>query len=575
MRSPSLSITRVEPEPAAAPIRAPAPAAAAAQAGTSSLLRLVLDYTGISLLIMLPLWRPGYVLTMDAVFVPHYRFAVAAVPHEQALSTLLAVLNLVLPGDVIEKLLFTAILVLAGLGMHRLVAVKNPTIRYVAGLAAVFNPFVYDRMMYGQWTVLLGYALLPWLLTSLKAAQAAPGVWPALRIAVWWTIVTVVSLPMGLIAATAIAIVLLCHGFLASGTSPRSTLRLAALIAGWWVLLNAYWVIAELLSPAASAARAAQFSPLELSAFATQGDPVWGSVLTVLGGYGFWAEGSTRFVDMREVLPYWPLEAVALPVLAALALGVSLRRRERSFTFALALLLLVATVLGIGLASPITGALTRFLYDHLALYRGLRDTQKWDALVLVAGITLAVQGLDIALGRLAAVRRRTATALTGACLLLPVLFAPALFWGFAGQLHPVEYPASWSSANERLGADPNHGVALFLPWHEYLRFPFTGRVIANPARSFFDVPVIQGDNMEMRLIRSDSANPESAAISRLFAAGDPARVAPALAKFHIKYILLEKTADWRAYRSLLAGPRLQRVGQWPDLVLYQNLAWRR
>ena len=535
--------------------------------------RLLIDYLGISLLVMLPLWRPGYVLTMDAVFVPHYRFSIASVPHEQAMSTLLALLNLILPGDMIEKLVFTAILVLAGLGMHRLVTVENPTLRYVAGLAAIFNPFVYDRMMYGQWSVLLGYALLPWLLASLKSALTAPEiwpVWPALRVAVWWTVITLVALPMGLIAGTAIAIVLLCHVLLVSRASRRSTVRLSVLLVGWLLLLNAYWMIAELISPVTGAARAAQFSPLELTAFATRGDPVWGSVLTVVGGYGFWAEGSTRFINMRDVLPYWPVEPFVLLVLASLAAGIALRRRERSITLALTLALVIATVLAIGLASPLAAAPSRFLFDHVAPYRGLRDTQKWVALVLVAEIALAIQGLDIILAHLAAARRRTAMAIAGCCLLLPVLFAPALFWGFAGQLRPVAYPPSWFSADERLRADSHHGVTLFLPWHEYLRFPFAGRVFANPAQSFFDVPIIQGDNMEMRLIRSDSRNPVSALITRTLSR-DRSRLAHVLATMHVKYILLAKAADWQAYR-LGAIPHLAPVQQWPDLILYRNLS---
>src|SRR5947209_8679126 len=76
----------------------------------------VLDYLGISLLIMLPLWRPGFILTVDAVFVPHERFVVAPLLSMQPIVTTIAVLNLVLPADIIEKLLFTAIFLLAGLG---------------------------------------------------------------------------------------------------------------------------------------------------------------------------------------------------------------------------------------------------------------------------------------------------------------------------------------------------------------------------------------------------------------------------------------------------------------------------
>src|SRR5947209_18801841 len=103
--------------------------------------------------------------------------------------------------------------------------------------------------------------MLRWLLSSLQCALTAPEmwpVWPALRVAVWWTVITLVALPMGWIAGTAIAIVLLCHVLLVSRASRGSTVRLSVLFVGWLLFINAYWMIAELISPAAGAARAAQ-----------------------------------------------------------------------------------------------------------------------------------------------------------------------------------------------------------------------------------------------------------------------------------------------------------------------------
>lgn len=540
----------------------------------------VLDYIGISLLIMLPLWPPGYILVMDAVFVPHYRFEAASVPSLQPVVTALAVLNLVVPSDIIEKLIFTAIIVLAGLGMHRLVVTRFTAVRYLAGLLAVFNPFVYDRFMYGQWGVLLGYALLPWLLASARNAAASPvrwPVWPAFRVAMLWTLIAVLSLPLGLVAAAAVAIMLCAAFIFGEPAARRGTVWLGAFIALWCVALNIYWIVPSIAGSGGAVTQAARFSPLELAAFATQSDQTWGSMLTVLGGYGFWAEGSTRFIDLRSAVAYWPLEPIALLGLAVFGLWAIRRKRgEWATAIGLSICLVVGVGLAIGVASPPTEAVTRFLFAHSALYHGLRDTQKWTALSMVAGIALAARGLDRALAYLGKFRRGAIRPVAASFLIVPFLFAPALVWGFEGQLSPVDYPSSWFDANARLRADHSHFSTLFLPWHEYLRFPFAGHIIATPARAFFDVPVIQGDNLEMQRIYSDSVNPVSAALDSIVATYpvDTGKMAGALARYHIKYVLLARTADWRDYRYLDKSPGIRLVTAWPDLLLYRNLVYR-
>jgi len=540
----------------------------------------VLDYIGISLLIMLPLWRPGYILVMDAVFVPHYPFEAASVPSLQPVVTGLALLNLVLPSDIIEKLIFTAFIVLAGLGTHRLVATRITSVRYLAGLLAVFNPFVYERFMYGQWGVLLGYALLPWLLASLRHAASFRGRWPvlpALRVALLWSLIAVLTLPLSLVAASAVAIMLSSAFVFGDDPARRETARLAGLIPLWCVALNAYWIVPGIAGSGGAITQAVQFSPVELAAFATQSDQTWGGVLTVLGGYGFWAEGSARFIDVRNTVMYWPLEPIAMLGLGLFGLWAVRRKRDEWATaIALSLCLIVGAALAVGLASPLTGAVTRFLFAHSALYHGLRDTQKWTALSLVAGIALAARGLDRALACLGRIRRGAVKPVAAACLVLPFLFAPTLLWGFEGQLDPVDYPSSWFQANARLRADHSHFSTLFLPWHEYLRFAFAGRIIATPAQAFFDVPVIQGDNLEMQRIYSDSVNPVTAAIGQVLTAYPPdtSRMAGVLARYHIKYILLARTADWRDYLYLDSSPGIKLVSSWPDLLLYRNLRWR-
>src|SRR5690606_7555434 len=102
----------------------------------------------LSLAILLPLLLPGYILTLDLVFTPHLPW-----PHELTntylLEAILWLTNQILPGDVIEKIVLFLILLLSGVGMHRLVvSVKVRGIPpeswrwglYFAGIFYMVNP---------------------------------------------------------------------------------------------------------------------------------------------------------------------------------------------------------------------------------------------------------------------------------------------------------------------------------------------------------------------------------------------------------------------------------------------------
>ena len=83
-----------------------------------------------------------------------------------------------------ERVLLVAIVLLAGLGVHRLVAGERAGLAAFAGVLYAINPFVYDRLLTGQWFLLLGYAVLPWalraLIRTLRGERRAPWMFAAL-----------------------------------------------------------------------------------------------------------------------------------------------------------------------------------------------------------------------------------------------------------------------------------------------------------------------------------------------------------------------------------------------------------
>src|SRR3546814_16768062 len=82
----------------------------------------------------------------------------------------------------LQKLVLLMGLVAAGAGAARLVG-GAIGVRLVAVSVMVWNPFVVERLVLGNWPVLVGYAVLPWLVIAPRRARS-PVPWPALLLLV-------------------------------------------------------------------------------------------------------------------------------------------------------------------------------------------------------------------------------------------------------------------------------------------------------------------------------------------------------------------------------------------------------
>ncbi|MDO8515123.1 MAG: hypothetical protein Q7S14_01360, partial [bacterium] len=98
---------------------------------------MIIFFAILALAIIFPLLSPGFILTLDTIMVPG-------------------------GADIVQKLTLFLIFFLAGYGMARLC--KN----YFAGILYAINPFVYERVMAGHWDFLIGYALFPIIVLTMK-----------------------------------------------------------------------------------------------------------------------------------------------------------------------------------------------------------------------------------------------------------------------------------------------------------------------------------------------------------------------------------------------------------------------
>jgi hypothetical protein len=120
------------------------------------------------------------------------------------------------------------------------------------------------------------------------------------------------------------------------------------------------------------------------------------------------------------------------------------------------------------------------------------------------------------------------------------------------------------------------GRVLVLPWHLYAVMSFSdGRIVANPAESFFSREVIAGDNVGFGRIPTQSADPFSGWVEEILAHRAKVRqLGHLVAPLDIRFVVLLAEADRKRYRFLGRQTDLTSLYRGTDIELFENRAWR-
>ena len=459
-------------------------------------------------------------------------------------------LGRVLDPSIVAWLPIVVALFVAGVAAGRLVG-GSTSRRLPAALLYTVNPFVYDRLYAGHVSFLLAYALLPVAVASLLAASRADRRSARLRPVLWITLLVALSPHLAWLMAAVCLVVL--------ATSPdRRTAGWLAGLAVAVVLANAYLVL-----PSLRGEPAVEVGTADLVAYRTSGDSTLALLGNVAGLHGFWRQ---EIPLPRDDVPGWPLFQGAIVVVGAAGAVRGWRRAEdRRLVAVAAGVGAVGFVLALGDQGPV-GSAYRWLFVHVPGFEVMREPQKFAALLALAYAVLFGLGAQ---ALVAGVRGRGRAFWTAAALALPVAATPTLFWGLAGRVEVTRYPSSWEEADHLMGDGPER--VLFLPWHQYLSFPFTGRVVANPAHFAFRRDVIAGDNVELPGLRSASRVTRSAYLEFLYAHGQELRTFGQLVAPHgVKYVVVSKAVDWRDYTWLDRQVDLEKVLDRPEISVYRN-----
>ncbi|KIH99354.1 hypothetical protein LP52_08025 [Streptomonospora alba] len=570
---------------------------------------------GAGVLALGPGLGPGFMLSYDMAAVPEPPLSQVTLgggggfPRAVPSDAVLGALGTVLPGDAAQALLLMAVFTLAGAGAGRLLPggwagpAGSTAARAAAAAFYVWNPFIAERLLLGQWAMLLGYAGLPWLVPAVGrvAAAARPaGVRDAARL-----VPALLPAAAGGFSAMVLSALAGLPAAVLGARGAGRALRAGAVLAGVVAALSLPWLVPALGS-------GARTDPAAVELFAARADTPFGAVGSLLSLGGIWN---------AHAVPQW----YGLPVLAACRLTLSaagvagwvwLVRRGGAPGFGAGLSAASAAGLGVALAGT-TEPGREVLSGLIGLWAGfgpLRDGQLYVAplaLLQAAGVGAAAlwacraaadsearvggadavtppggrdgeghgdtgsrgrprtparsdraaapsrsRGLRTGRGRRserpAASAGERVGALLGALLALaPIALLPGLLWGAAGRLDPVDYPDEWRRVQRLVDEDPRLGRVLVLPWSAYrgLDWRADGRdlVVLDPATKLFDRRAVWNDDLRVgdgtRVRLAEGEDPLADRVGRLHAADlGIRRYTASLGELGIRYILLERRA---------------------------------
>ena len=494
----------------------------------------------LAVLLLGPALGTGYLLTYDMVWVPDLALrpdflgAGTALPRAVPSDAVVAVLDEVVPGMLLQKLVLLGALALGGLGAAAL-AGRGVVARLAATSAYLWSPFVAERLGIGHWPLLVCWAVLPWLVREGIRLRADPRVGAALPVLL---VAGSLSANAGLMAAATL---------LAVGLTRRNAARLVALV----LAANAPWVVAGLLhlDTATSSTTGAVFG---LDAEGPLPAPL--AALT-LGG--IW---NAEVVPASRETVLLPLAlTVAFVALAAAGFRSLADRLGRRTTTALVGL----WAAGYGLA-VLSWATPGAVGSLAALVPGgglLRDGSR--SLALCAPLTAALVASGVA--RCARRGPRPLVAVAGA--LLPLAFMPDAAWGAAGALRPASYPDSYAAARTALGDAPE-GDLLVLPFTSYRQPAWThDRKVLDPLPRYLQPDYLVNDQLVVdgRVIAGE--DPRVPEVLAALAAPDPQARAAALGRLGVARVArADDVPAGTGYDAPVAGTRLMAR---PDLELWR------
>jgi hypothetical protein len=430
-------------------------------------------------------FRDGYLLQLDIGFGPrawHVGWGFSA-PVEALESALVHSVG----GELAGKVFAVGSLFAVGFGPMFLFRRSIWYAQCAAGCLGALNPFVYDRMIEGQWFVVVATGGLFLWLAAWEALQRRPSLHRAALLALCAAGIAVFD-PHFL---GPVALLMVAGGAAARIWRDRERLRWTAASIALLALFLLPGVVRFFVGRSSGGYESVrQFTRADFEFFRAASSPDYGLVVNLLGLFGYWGERIGRFPLAHGGHGWWPL---ATAVIVAAAVAGAYLDRGRAW-------LLVCGLIGLAISAStaLPGGVdaASWLAARVPLVGAYREPEKWSGVWLLAVSVLAATAVE-ALPRVRWLPAPALAYLLVLVTLLPVGVSQAR--ALPTIVRPVRYPDYWYATKDFLARNvPEDEPVAVLPWHLYQSlYVSEGRLVANPARVFFPGRLVTPNNLEI------------------------------------------------------------------------------
>jgi len=546
-------------------------------------------YIAIVFIVFPIFFKSGYILLTDYVLANYSGFN----PSNFYIFTfLLDLLSKIFSMDFISRLFVFIPLLLSIFGAKSIVQnfVSNKWIVFIVSLFGLINPFVYDRIMYGQIGIVIAYGFLMLgtgflfkILLSNKTETNHNHI--VIKNIVFSAIFFGLSVAFAFHFVFFSGLILLSFLilFIINKTLDKKILIISSLIIIFILTIFNINIITQALSKSGVTSNFVQNSitTSDLKAFATSGNYGGQAFWNVLSMSGFWGKDQLRYTDLTKNGFIWNISFIVIFSITIYGFVKSFNyfwkeKNIKKASSVFGIMFLIALILAIGIKAPITKQISEFLFNYFPFYKGLREPQKWVSVLNIVYIVFISIGVEKLLEHKVLKDKYNKMAFLLIIFFIIVLRAPLMLFAFNGQLDTKVYPKDWYEIDNLISKESNCEYnTLFLPWHMYMNFRFVNEkdvnrgIIANPAHVFFKCNTIIGTNMEWGGIYDNSGDPVGDDLLNNFLKKNGIGSEDVLKRHNIKYIILAKEVDYNSYLSLQSLTYLQLEKETANLYLFK------
>ncbi len=352
-----------------------------------------------SIIICWQLLLPGYIITLDWVGGPSTHIDIENIDSILNLpgNLILFILKTFLPNWFVQKIIFITIFFLLLYLPLKFFPFKKNNNEYFASLLFTFNPFVYERILAGQWRVVLGYTFifpLFYFLYKFQKTRKKQNLYFAFLIVflIGWFSIHFFVINIVLFILWFICFLLFAQKDKNHIYTVFKNIFYSTLV---FLLSSSYWIFPFFFKKEVVTSK---FDKLHLSAFGSCGTGNLDVMINILLLKGFWAE-CHKWSEQFKLLSYNNLLSffVFLIIFLFIIFGILkiLKKRDKKLFF-IFIWFSMALIFSSGINSYFS-FINQVFFDNISIWNGFRDSQKWSGVLAFVYSMLGAIGAGVLL----------------------------------------------------------------------------------------------------------------------------------------------------------------------------------